>query len=306
MVKTGRALEQPLTGEQVAEFFRQGFLVIDKPQIDAAELKWCGEVLMSMIESGQGRSEGRNLDLTRTDGAGDMISPSVLQPSMYALELRQLSYRKAALDIARQLLGPKATFAGDHAIYKPMHKGHPTPWHQDEAFREPGLEYNEISIWIAITDSTVDNGAMSYIPGSHRLGVLPHRLHGGSKGANTIECCEGFDQRQAVTRPIPAGAMIIHHCRTVHGAFGNKTGTSRLAYILQYSTPVRMSKTLRHAPWLEGLRTQNQAQRRGFLLRGGVFLEFMRLLRSDRNSHRQYFSYFWRRRLNKMRALLKH
>jgi hypothetical protein len=305
MITTEPTLEQPLSSEQIAEFFRSGFLVIEKPQIQTDELKWCREVLMGLIDSGQGRNEGRNLDLTRTDGAGDMTSPSVLQPSMYALELRKLSYRRAALAIARQLLGPKATFAGDHAIFKPEHKGHPTPWHQDEAFREPGLEFQEISIWIALNDSTVDNGAMSYIPGSHLLGVLPHRLHGGNRGANTIECCEGFDERKAVTRPIPAGAMIIHHGRTVHGAFGNKQGSSRLAYILQYSTPVKLSKTIRDAPWLNGLRTENQKERKHFLLRGGVFLEFMRLLRSDRNSHRHYFSYFWRRRVNKLRAFLR-
>src|ERR1700736_5426758 len=115
------SLEQPLTSEQVAEFFRLGFLVIEKPQIPAAELEWCRDILMRMILGGERRSEGRNLDLTAKDGAGDMSSPSVLQPSLYATELRKLSYRKTALATARQLLGANAEFAGDHAIFKPSH-----------------------------------------------------------------------------------------------------------------------------------------------------------------------------------------
>src|ERR1700720_4583278 len=92
------SLEQPLTAEQVAQFFQEGFLVIEKPQISAAELEWCRDILMRMILGGERRSEGRNLDLTSKDnltskdGAGDMSSPSVLQPSMYATELRKLSY----------------------------------------------------------------------------------------------------------------------------------------------------------------------------------------------------------------------
>ena len=300
-----KSLEQPLTAEQIEEFSRLGFLVIEKPQIRPEELEWCRDILMRMILGGERRSEGRNLDLTATDGAGDMTSPSLLQPSMYARELRKLSYRKTALATAQQLLGPTAEFAGDHAIFKPSHRGHPTPWHQDEAFREPGFDYNELSIWIAITESTADNGAMAYIPGSHRLGLLPHRLHGGAKGANTIECYDGFDAQTAAVRPIPAGAMIIHHGLTVHGAFGNKTASSRLAYILQYSTPVKMSKHIREAPWLDHLRSDNQQQRRNYLLHGGIFPELLRILRSDRHSHRHFLSFFWRRRVNRLRSMFK-
>ena len=295
-------MDQPLTAEQVAEFFRQGFLVIETPLISKSELEWCSKILMGLLESGQGRSEGRNLDLIARDGGGDTTLPSVLQPSLYATELRKLSYRRTALAVAQQLIGPQAAFAGDHTIFKPVKKGGPTPWHQDEAFREPGFEYDEISIWIAMTDSTIENGAMAYIPGSHLLEVLPHRLNGGATEANTIECYAGFDPKTAAVRPIPAGAMIIHHSRTVHGASGNKTNTPRLAYILQYSTPVRISKEIREAPWLEHLRSANQRRRKSFLLRGGIFPELLRVLRSDRQS----VSFFWRRRVNQLRNLFKN
>jgi ectoine hydroxylase-related dioxygenase (phytanoyl-CoA dioxygenase family) len=295
-------LDQPLTAEQIAEFHREGFLVLDQAMIPESELTACRAVLMDMITGGKGRSEGRNIDLIARDGGDDVISPSVLQPSMYSRELRQFAYRKTALAIAKQLMGPKAEFAGDHTIFKPSHKGGPTPWHQDEAFREPGFAYKEISIWIAMTASTLDNGAMAYIPRSHMLGVLPHRLNGGSREANTIECFAGFDPDAAAVRPIPAGAMIIHDARTVHGALGNKTSSSRLAYILQYATPVKLSKQMRDAPWLDHLRSANQKSRKSFLLRGGIFPELWRLLQSDRLSHRHFFSFFWRRAYNKLRT----
>jgi hypothetical protein len=294
-------VESPLTADQVAEFFQQGFLVIDTPLIGKDELEWCSGILMRMLENGEGRSEGRNLDLIAKDGSGETTLPSVLQPSLYATELRKLSYRKTALAIAQQLLGADANFCGDHTIFKPVHKGGPTPWHQDEAFREPGFEYDELSIWIAMTDSTIENGAMQYIPGSHLKGILPHRLNGGAAEANTIECYEGFDPKSAAIRPIPAGAMIIHHCRTVHGAAGNKTNTPRLAYILQYATPVKISKEIREAPWLEHLRSANQRRRKISLLRGGIFPEILRVLRSERHS----VAFFWRRRVNQLRGLIK-
>jgi hypothetical protein len=294
-------LQKALSSDQIAEFHREGFLAIDTPLISETELEWCRKILMRMLESGEGRSEGRNLDLIAREGGEDTVLPTVLQPSLYATELRKLSYRKTALAVARQLLGPQAAFAGDHTIFKPVHTGGPTPWHQDEAFREPGFEYDEISIWIALTESTIENGAMQYIPRSHRLGVLPHRLNGGATEANTIECYAGFDPKSAAIRPILAGAMIIHHGRTVHGAAGNKTNTPRLAYILQYCTPVRISKEIRDAPWLERLRSANLRRRKTFLLRGGIFPEILRVLRSDRHS----VSFFWRRRINQVRNLFK-
>lgn len=296
---------QPLSDEQIAEFHREGFLALPEPLIPADDLAACRDILMRMIEGGLGRAEGRNIDLIARDGGGDSISPSILQPSMYAPALREFPYRRTALAIARQLIGPRAEFAGDHAIFKPSHIGGPTPWHQDEAFREPGFDYQEISIWIAMTDSTPKNGAMAYIPRSHLHGVLPHRLNGGSQNANTIECCAGFDPLDAAVRPIPAGAMIIHGGRTVHGALGNTTSGSRLAYILQYAGPVKLSKSLRDAPWLTNLRTNTQKARRTYLLRGGVIPEIWRFLRSDRHSNRHFFAFFWRRRIIGLRRLLK-
>ena len=59
---------------------------------------------------------------------------------------------------------------------------------------------------------------------------------------------------------------------------------------------------MRAAPWLEHLRSGNQKQRKQSLLRGGIFPELFRVLRSDRHS----LSFFWRRRVNQIRGLFKN
>jgi len=230
-------LDQPLTAEQIAEFFQQGFLVIDTPLIEKPELAWCSNILMRMLESGEGRSEGRNLDLIAKDGSEETTLPSVLQPSLYATELRKLSYRKTALAIARQLLGAQAGFAGDHTIFKPVHKGGPTPWHQDEAFREPGFEYDEISIWIAMTDSTIENGAMAYIPGSHKLGLLPHapsNVKGNSLG---LVDHPGVDALPEHAIEVKRGSVVLHHALTVHHSQPNRSARPRRGLVYIYMSP---------------------------------------------------------------------
>ena len=301
------SLDNPLTSQQISEFYRQGFLVLGAPLIPPSELQWCQDVLMRLIREGEGRDEGRNFDLIARDGGMDgSTSPQLLKPSLYAKELRRFSYRKTGLAVARQLLGQSAALAGDVAVFKPSYKGGPTPWHQDEAFREANFEYQEISIWIALTDTTRENGPMAYIPGSHQLGILPHRLQGGSKEANSIECYEGFDPKSAVVCPVPAGAMIIHHCRTVHGALENKTNSERLAYVLTYSTPIELRKEYREFPWLKNLRTSVLKRRKSSLLRGGIFGELIRVMRSDRATTRNALVAFALRRLSQLRHIFRH
>jgi hypothetical protein len=281
-----------LTPQQLLDFRAQGYLVIDKPMIEAAEISWCASMLMRLIEQGVGRRDGRNFDLAAKDDKGTGKSLQILRPSLYAPQLRELSYRKTALEWAKQLIGPQAEFAGDQAILKPSHQGGPTPWHQDEAFRDPAFDYHEISIWIALTDVSAESSPMAYVPGSHRREVLPHRLAGGGRAANTIEVAGGFDPNSARAHPIPAGAMIIHHCRTIHGAPGNLTSAPRLAYILSFSTPPTIHQGAREFPWLAGLRGVIKDQRRKSLWRGGVFIELIRMLRSDVHTHRSLVQMF--------------
>jgi len=281
------SIGQPLTADQVAKFFRQGFLVVDAPRVIVGqELERCQKILMHLIEQGVGRKEGRNFDLAARTGGEGLPSPQLVRPSLDAAELAGLSCRGTVLAFAKQLLGPDAFFAMDNTILKPSRNGGPTPWHQDEAYNDPAYYQEQVSFWIAITDTTVENGAMAYVPGSHLLGILPHRLHGGSEEANSIECYEGFDPAAAEICPIPAGAMIVHHGRTIHGASGNKSDSSRLGYILSYKTPPRPRLELGEFPWNKQVAKSSRAQRRRWLLHGGILVELLRFLRSGRDVHR--------------------
>jgi hypothetical protein len=284
-------IRTPLSPQQITRFRESGFLVIDTPRIDAEEIARCRRVLDRLMQRQAGQEQGRYINL-----GGKDPSPQILSPSLYARELRTMSCRPVLLGMAKQLLGEDACFAGDHAVLKPAGLGAATPWHQDEAFRDPDFDYEEISIWIALNDVTIDGSPMAYVPGSHRADVLPHRLHEGDGAAQTIECYAGFEPAEAQLCPIPAGAMIVHHVRTVHGAPANRSVNPRCAYILSYLRPPRPRAAKREFPWLAELRKPNRDRRKRFLLRGGVFIELLRILRSDRYADRHFLSGFMHRR----------
>jgi hypothetical protein len=280
----------PLTRDQVAEFRRNGFLAIDAPQISPSDIEWCRRTILSMITRGVGRKEGRNFDISARQGADEGITPQLYRPSLYAPELSRWSYRQIGLAIARQLLGPQAMLAGDNSVFKPSRVGGPTPWHQDEAHNNPQAYQDQVTIWIALFDTTRDNGAMAFIPRSHLGGVLPHRPHGGSHDANAIECCAGFDPKDAVVCPIPAGGITIHHGLTLHGAAVNRSDAPRLGYILNYKTPPKARPELGAFSWNDQVGKTIQRRRRAWLIRGGVFIELLRFLRSDRDNIQHFFT----------------
>jgi hypothetical protein len=279
----------PLTGDQLAEFRREGFLAVNAPQISQSDIVWCRNILMSLFERGAGRKEGRNLDISAREGGDDGVTPSLSRASLYASELRKWSYRKTGLAIAKQLLGPEATLSADNAFFKPSRVGGPTPWHQDEAYNDPRHYQEQVTIWIAIFDTTIENGAMAFIPRSHLMGILPHRPNCGAKEANSIECCEGFDPRDARICPIRAGGITIHQGRTLHGASVNKSDTPRLGYVLNYKTPPKSRTDLGTFSWNNEVGRTIHRRRKYWLLRGGIFVEVWRFLRSDRDNLRHFF-----------------
>src|SRR5262249_19042015 len=158
----------------------------------------------------------------------------LFRPSLYATQLSDWTYRDVGLAIARQLLGPQATLAADNAVFKPARIGGVTLWHQDEAYNDPRFYQDQITIWMAMYDTTLDNGALAFMPGSHLRGILPHRPAGGGRVANSIECCGDFDARNAMVCPLLAGGITIHDGRTLHGAAANSSDGPRLGYVLNY------------------------------------------------------------------------
>jgi hypothetical protein len=242
-----------------------------------------------MFSKGTGEKEGRNFDISARSGGTAGVSPQIFRPSLHSRELRRWSFRETGLAIARQLLGPDATLDADNAVYKPARVGGPTAWHQDEAYNDPNFYQRQLTIWIALFDTTLENGAMAFVPGSHLRGILPHRLHGGSEEAAAIECCEGFDPSTATICPIQAGSMTIHHGRVVHGASGNTSEGPRLGYILNYKAPPERRPELGSFPWNTTVARAIHAKRKAWLRRGGIFIELLRLIGADRDNQRYFF-----------------
>jgi ectoine hydroxylase-related dioxygenase (phytanoyl-CoA dioxygenase family) len=274
------APDDPRLRDAEVEFFReQGFLSIPAlttPE-DVAKIRTTLEELFRMRK---GEKEGAYTDLIESADHTDAITaPQILNPVNYAPTLRKTKCFQNALKIAKQLLGDDAFCFFDLAILKKPAIGVATPWHQDEAFRDPRFEYNEVSIWVPLQDVCIDNGCMQFIPRSHKTGVLQHDSPNHDLASTALECVDSFDKAAAVACPLPAGGCTIHHPRTLHGTGPNISEIPRLAYIMAFSLPPKVTKKERSFLWLEQKHTVAQARKRHWMRRGGLFITFWRRVR---------------------------
>jgi len=138
------------------------------------------------------------------------------------------------LEVAGSLVGPAIAFFAADYIAKPPRDGQAIAWHQDGNYW--GLEPMEvITIWFAVTSSTIENGCVQVIPGSQRLGPVDHRSKTDAVNLLNSEVDPAVvDEEQAVNVELDAGDVSVHHPLVLHGSEANTSDRWRRGGSLQY------------------------------------------------------------------------
>jgi ectoine hydroxylase-related dioxygenase (phytanoyl-CoA dioxygenase family) len=118
------------------------------------------------------------------------------------------------------------------------------------------MEYSSLSVWMPLQEATLENGCMQFIPGSHRLEVLPHQSINNDPRIHGLEVQAGvMDTSQAVACPLPPGGATFHLSRTFHYTAPNTSDVPRRALIMGGSLPAQKRAAPRRFPWLEEKQT---------------------------------------------------
>ena len=144
----------------------------------------------------------------------------------------RLAGEPAILDMVEQLLGPDLILSGSHMFCKPPRTGKAVPWHQDGHYW-PITPLKALTVWIAIDDSTVENGCMRYIAGSHLTGLLSHKTieHRSVVLSEEVDD-ELFDETRAKDDELLAGQISFHDCYLIHGSRANESDKRRCGVTL--------------------------------------------------------------------------
>ncbi|MEO8247880.1 MAG: phytanoyl-CoA dioxygenase family protein [Burkholderiales bacterium] len=184
-------------------------------------------------------------------------------------EFLDLARDPEIVELVSHVIGEDVVLWGCHVFCKPPAEGFETPWHQDGHYW-PIRPLANCTVWVALEDSTIENGCLRVIPRSHNDHVLHPHLHEDRTDLtlNQRMAAGSFDEAQAVDIELEVGQMSLHDVYMIHGAKANTSSRRRTGVALRYmpSTSV-FERDLRPADGQTGVAV-NFAERPLWLLRG--------------------------------------
>ena len=258
-----------ITQAQIAQFHEQSYLVLEdvldierdiQPLWDEYEAlldrlceKWriegklastyrdlpFGKRLIQVFrESGQAYYEHFDISLPQANVSED--TPIHLGPAVF-----HLLTCPRLLDVVEQIVGPEIySNPVQHIRINPPERfvpaGHidalvtATDWHQDQGVVLPEADETEtLTVWLPVTDATVENGTLIVIPGSHREGLALHCP--GMPTRPELHIPEPYLRLgDAMPVPIRRGGALFMHRRTKHASLSNQSDDIRWSFDLRY------------------------------------------------------------------------
>ena len=205
-----------LTDAQIAQYHKDGFIVPDYqlPQ----------EMLTAL---------SRDVD----QFIGDDPERRQFVPTMFDYDGRFVEYARdpALLDMIEQLAGPDFALWNMSLFGKPARDGKKVPWHQDGEYW-PIRPMATTRIWIALDETSRENGCLRYVRGSHKRQEI--RQHHEAENRDMllhygIDPGE-IDETDVFDLVLEPGQMAIHDIYMVHGSEANETDRPRRAIVLNY------------------------------------------------------------------------
>jgi ectoine hydroxylase-related dioxygenase (phytanoyl-CoA dioxygenase family) len=173
------------------------------------------------------------------------------------------------VELVSDVIGDDVILWGCHVFCKLPGEGYETPWHQDGHYW-PIRPLATCTVWVALEESTVENGCLRVIPRSHEGQVLHEHLHEDRTDLTLNQrMADGtFDEAAAVDLELQPGQMSLHDVYMIHGAAANTSGKRRTGAALRFmpSTSV-FERNLRPADGKTGIAV-NFANRPLWLVRG--------------------------------------
>ena len=221
-----------LSCEQV-EFYREHGYVADIPMLTGEQVAALREELRELVDPRHPKHH-----LFYEFHSNESTDPSkVLFHALGAWRLapgfHDLLWNPHFLMPASQLLEGSVRFWHDQLFCKPAHHGGVVAWHQDYSYWTRTQPLAHLTCWIALDDSTRDNGCVHYVPGSHRWPDLPITgLAGDMDSIMTVLTEEQRELFKPVAIELKAGQASFHHPRMIHGSYANETDHPRRATVI--------------------------------------------------------------------------
>ena len=223
-----------MIGEREVAFYRDNGYLVVADVLSGAEVAELRRVTEEFVENARSRTSHDDVyDLEDRHSAAEPRVRRIKTPHQWHESYARVVAHPGILAILQRLWGPSIRFDVSKLNLKAAGYGAPVEWHQDWAFY-PHTNDDLAAVGIMLDDVDEANGPLMVLPGSHRGPILDHHDDEGFF-CGAIDPGRGeVDFGAAVKLTGAAGAITIHHARTVHGSATNTSGRPRRLLLHQY------------------------------------------------------------------------
>lgn len=233
--------------EAVEQFQEEGFLILRdffEPEIvDAVR----DEMQVLADEHVQKLSNEKKINLTFPDEPFETRlarvyenttaePPTVFRTELHRAGLFRLFFNRHLLDVVTGLLGPELRLYPNYSVRPKLPDNEATLvlWHQDAGYTESVHKSAEgdvsqlrmVNVWSPLVPATVENGCMQFVPGTHKLGAVPHER----KNKFYLEIAEAYLKPrldQAIDVEMNPGDVVLFSNLLFHRGLPNNTRSIR-------------------------------------------------------------------------------
>ncbi|MGF1623435.1 MAG: phytanoyl-CoA dioxygenase family protein [Alphaproteobacteria bacterium] len=192
-------------------------------------------------------------------------------PSVLAYDLAFLNVARdpTIVEMVGQVLGPDFALWNMSLFAKPAKVGRRTPWHQDGEYW-PIRPLATCTVWLAIDASTVENGCLRVLPGSHRPRKLFNHVTNDDPGLTLSQELVDSDCREAdaIDLVLEPGQMSLHDVYLAHGSEPNRSDRPRRGLTLRFMPLTSVFDRALAEDLHRRNNLRNHADRTLFLIRG--------------------------------------
>ncbi|KZV80505.1 phytanoyl-CoA dioxygenase [Exidia glandulosa HHB12029] len=175
-----------------------------------------------------------------TDGKLNRPKEQAVNKIGHALHELDPVFRRVTLENPKlQTLAKELGFHDDPRVLQSMvickqaSIGGAVPPHNDSTFLYTDPP-SALGFWFALEDCTATNGALSFLPGSHRTTKITKRFVRLDEGGTDFETLapeqEGPSADGYELEPCPAGSLVLIHGTVLHKSEKNTSARTRFAY----------------------------------------------------------------------------
>jgi len=221
----------PPPGDFQQRFHKDGFVVYEDMYSQDEIARMRGDIESMVDQTDRWPSNMFHWDAGTSLGS----KPTAIQAGhLYDWRFFEWARDDRILNVLRPILGDDLAVYNTSVFMKPPQSSAIVPWHQDQIYYAVTTELL-IACWVALTDVTIANGALKYVPGSHRHGILPTERPTDPEAASAFDrTVTNVSVEKAVDVPLRAGSAVFHHSLTVHSSGPNQADGPRWGLAMDF------------------------------------------------------------------------